>query len=151
MNINVITNELALKVPTIAKVIKIVKFQYCDSQDFVALLYNCIIFYTDKLFLQFNHEEQLFIVAHEIMHFMLREQKRDLKNKNKNEDLLNYVEDAWINQFLIKLGLTPPKEVVLIDDALNHSIDELYEMYLPKIDELKIWFTPINIDNLIKK
>lgn len=151
MDINIITNELILRVPAIAKVIKLVKFQHYDSQDFVALLYNSIIFYTDKLFSEFNHEEQLFIVAHEVMHFMIREQKRDLKNKNKNEDLLNYVEDAWINQLLIKFGLTPPKGAVLIEDALNYSIDELYEMYLPKIDELKIWFNPTNIDNLIKK
>lgn len=82
---------------------------------------------------------------------MIREQKRDLKNKYKNENLLNYVEDAWINKFLIKLGLTPPAGVVLIDDALNHSIDELYKMYLPKLSELKNWFNSINTDNLIKK
>lgn len=49
------------------------------------------------------------------------------------------------------LGLTPPKGVVLIDDALDHNIDELYKMYLPKLSELKIWFNPINTDNLIKK
>lgn len=97
MDINIITNELILKVPVIAKVTKLVKLQYFASQDFVALCHIDTIFYTDRLFSELNHEEQLFTVAHEIMHFMIREQKRDLKNKNKNEDLLNYVEDAWIN------------------------------------------------------
>jgi len=140
---------LTLRIPIIAKIIKLVKFQYCDSQEFIAIFHKDNIFYTDRLFSDFNHEEQLFTIAHEIMHFVIRQQKRDLKNKN--EDLLNYVEDAWINQLLIKFRLLPPKGVVLIDDALNYSIDEFYEMYLPKLSELKPWFNPINIDNIIKK
>ncbi|MBP3634931.1 MAG: hypothetical protein J6J17_00530 [Bacilli bacterium] len=151
MDVNKIINELNLRVPSIVKGIKLVKFQYCASQDFVALFYIDTIFYTDRLFLEFNHEEQLFIVAHEAMHFMIREQKRDLKNNNKNEELLNYVEDAWINQLLIKLGLTPPKDVVLIEDALNYSIDELYKMYLLRINEVKSYFCPVDIDSIIKK
>ena len=85
------------------------------------------------------------------MYFIIRGQKRDLKNKNKNEELLNYIEDAWINQLLIKLGLIPPKGVVLIDDALNYSIDEFYEMYLPRISEIKEWINPINTDDILKK
>ncbi|MDE5539578.1 MAG: hypothetical protein K2J20_03750, partial [Bacilli bacterium] len=92
-----------------------------------------------------------FIIAHEAMHFMIREQKRDLKNNNKNKDLLNFIEDAQINQLLINLGLTPPKGIVLIDDALNYTEDELYQMYLPKISEIKEWINPINIDDILKK
>lgn len=141
MDINVIINELILRFFTVFKKIKLVKFQYCVSQDFIVLFYTDTIFYTDRLFSEFNHEEQLFIVAHEIMHFIIREQKLNKKDNNKNDELLNYVEDAWINQFLIKLGLIPPKGVVLIDDALNHSIDELYKIYLSRI----------NIDNIIKR
>lgn len=50
MDINIITNELILKFPVIEKAIKLLKFQYFTSQNFVALYHVDTMFYTDRLF-----------------------------------------------------------------------------------------------------
>lgn len=133
--------ELAKRVPSLAKIIKMLKFQFCDVENAVAFLIKDTIFFTEELFREFNKEEQLFIIAHEMMHFVRNHSnKQFVSSKVKDPDLINFVEDAQINQILIKeFGLTPPKGIVILEDTLNYTEEELYCLLLPKILEIKGW------------
>lgn len=79
------------------------------------------------------------------------------RNVGKDPDLLNFVEDAIINQMLVQCGMTMPKGCINIPDALDYSVEELYMKYLPRIDEIREWMQAntyhlelTNIDDLIK-
>ena len=76
--------------------------------------------YLDKL--SFN--EQLFTFAHEICHIR---SNHILRSKGKNHKLWNIATDAVINALLKEDGLTMPKNIVDMPDAINYSAEEYYE------------------------
>ena len=84
----------------------------------------------------YTAEEQEFIIAHEILHIAFSHTHR---NPGRDRDLLNYVEDAIINQYLYKDGLPIPEGAVDVPDALDYSTEELYMKYLPELNEIKNW------------
>ncbi len=136
MDIGSILSKVAIKLPYLEKIVYQINFEYIQEADEVAFLKGKTIFYTNRLFLNFSDEEQAFIVAHEIMHFLFHE-KSVLKDLSKfDEDLVNFVEDAQINQILIKLNFIAPKDIVLLEDALNYEFDDLYNKLLPMKKEL---------------
>lgn len=138
MNIELIKSKISLKASVFEKVINKINFEHCNEENAVAFLRGTIIFYTDKLFLNFSEEEQLFIIAHEIMHYIRHcmTEKNDI-SKYKDEELLNFVEDAQINQILLKFGFISPSDVILLNDALEFTEDELYSLLFPRIIEIK--------------
>lgn len=82
------------------------------------------VYYNKKFMNSLNQSEQLFILAHEICHVALEHIKR-LKDRDLN--LWNIATDAIINAFLIKDGLTAPQGVIIINNALSYSSEELYK------------------------
>ena len=94
------------------------------------------IYYKEELFTDYSEEEVEFIIAHEILHIALR---HIFRNSGKDPDLLNYVEDAIINQLLVQNGQKMPEGLVDVPYALDYSVDELYMKFLPNLKEIKEW------------
>lgn len=90
--------------------------------------------YYNKMFMNsLGQSEQLFVLAHEICHVALEHIKR---LNDKNMHIWNIATDAIINAFLIRDGLTPPDGIVLINNALNYSSEELYKKLL--LEEIQV-------------
>ncbi len=132
-----IINNLLLRFPLFGNVIAHLEFKLTSSLVPAPIYTDGHTIYYKKDFLEdYTDDEKEFLVAHEIMHIVLN---HIFRNPDRDPDLLNYVEDAIINQLLIKCGMTMPEGGVYIEDALDYSVDELYMKYLPKIDEIKEW------------
>lgn len=93
------------------------------------------IFYKSEL-LEESEEEIEFTFCHELLHIVL---KHVFRNADKDPDLLNYVEDAVINQMLEKMGFKIPIGCVNIPDALDYSVEELYIRNLSSLEQIKSW------------
>lgn len=140
MNIELIISKIVSKVPMMEKIINQINFQHSLEENEVAYLRGTTIFFTDKLFLDFSLDEQQFIIAHEVMHYIRHSMTgKFVFPKNKDNVLLNFVEDAQINQFLLKKHFVAPSGVFLLNDALDYTEDELYNLLFPKILEIRGW------------
>ena len=134
-----------------------------DVETCAFLSYNeKTIYYRDSFLNDFSLEEQGFILAHELLHAIIHaNDNKHIKERylNSNRWLLNFVEDAYINQILIKAGFIPPKGVVLIaiENPENCNILDLYEKLEPYAKEIQYeyynntWTDNITIDELILK
>lgn len=137
MEIQDIINRLLLRFPLFGSVIVNLKFElvkslvpadtYTDGET---------IFFKESLFEDYTEDEREFIVAHEIMHIVL---SHVFRNIGRDPDLCNFVEDAIINQMLVRCGMTMPEGAVNVEDALSYSAEELYMKYLSRIDEIREW------------
>lgn len=137
MNLNQIINQVTIKLPFLAKIIRQIDFKHLETSSQVAFLQGNTLYYTDKLFSLFSFDEQIFIIAHEIMHYFIHQQHNPKTSRKYDEDLANFIEDAQINQILIKFNFTViPQGVVLLEDALDYQFDELHDMLLPIKKEL---------------
>ena len=137
MEINDIIKKLLLRYPLFGNVIANLEFKFTkEPVPAPAFTNGKCIFYKQEFIDDFSNDEKEFIIAHEILHIVLNHLFRNI---GKDKDLLNYVEDAIINQLLVKDGLTMPKGLVNIPDALDYSTEELYMKYLPKLDQIKEW------------
>ena len=137
MEINNIIKTLLVKYPLFGNVIA--NLQFCFSNDLVpapAYTNGKCVFYKQDFIDDYTDSEKEFIIAHEIFHIVL---SHLFRNVGRDRDLLNFVEDAIINQLLVRDGLTMPEGLVDIPDALDYSVDELYMKYLPKLEEIKEW------------
>lgn len=85
------------------------------------------IFYNPHFLEKLTEEEQKFSIAHEICHIAFDHIKR---SKNKNHKLWNTATDAVINALLKKDGLTAPKGIIDMPDAVNFSAEKYYERLL---------------------
>lgn len=133
---NIITNVL-LRYPLFGNVIANLEVKY-TTQNVPAPAFTDgrTIYYKDEFFEDFDDEEKEFIVSHEILHIVL---SHFFRNVGKDQDLLNFVEDAIINQLLVRDGLKMPDGLVDVPDALEYSVDELYMKFLPTIKIIKEW------------
>lgn len=137
MEINNIIKKVLFRYPIFGNVIANLKFQFTTEPVPVpAFTDERTIYYKQDFFTDFNDDEKEFVISHEIFHIVLNHLFRNL---GKDRDLLNYVEDAIINQLLIRDGLVMPEGLVYVEDALDYSVDELYLKLLPKLDEIKEW------------
>lgn len=137
MEINNIIKKLLIRYPLFGNII--VNLQFCLCSDLVpapAYTNGECIFYKQDFIDYFTDAEQEFIIAHEIFHIVLNHLSRNI---GKDKDLLNFVEDAIINQLLVRDGLTMPSGVIYIPDALDYSVEELYMKYLPYLQQIKEW------------
>lgn len=137
MEISSIIDNLLIKYPLFGNVI--VNLDFCYVNNFVnapAYTNGKCIFYKKEFFDDYTESEREFIIAHEVLHVVL---KHMFRNDGRDRDLLNFVEDAIINQLLARDGYTIPEGMVNIPYALDYSVDELYMMFLPKIEEIKVW------------
>ncbi len=153
--INNIVNRLLIKYPLFGNTIANLEFIYEDS-DIPAPAYTDgkHIYYTQDFLDNYIFEEKIFIIAHEVFHVALNHLFRNI---GKDTDLLNYVEDAIINQLLIRDGLKNPKDLVIVPDALEYSTEELYMRYLPQLEETKKWMKAntyhvvFDVDDILKE
>lgn len=137
MEISSIIKKVLFRYPIFGNVIANLKFQFTtEPVPAPAFTDGGTIYYKQDFFTDFNDDEKEFVISHEIFHIVLNHLFRNL---GKDRDLLNYVEDAIINQLLIRDGLVMPEGLVYVEDALDYSVDELYLKFLPKLDEIKEW------------
>lgn len=83
------------------------------------------ISYNSEFFQSLSKNEQVFVLAHELMHITLRHLTRAEGRDNK---IWNYATDAIINQILKRGGLPLVKGVIDCPDALPYSAEEYYEI-----------------------
>ncbi len=137
MEINNIIRNLLIRYPLFGNVIVNLQFKFTnESVPASAFTNGRCIFYKQEFIDDYFDDEKEFIVAHEIFHIVL---SHLFRNVGRDRDLLNYVEDAIINQLLVKDGLTMPEGLVDIPDALDYSTEELYMKYLPQLKQIKEW------------
>lgn len=137
MEINNIIKRILLRYPLFGNIIANLKVQHSnDPVPAPAYTDGDTIYYRDEFITEYNDAEKEFIVGHEIFHIVL---SHLFRNIGRDRDLLNYVEDAIINQLLGRDGLTMPDGLVNIEDALDYSVDELYMKLLPQINQIKKW------------
>lgn len=83
------------------------------------------IYYNSSFFQSLSKDEQVFILAHELMHITLKHLSRLEK---RNIEIWNYATDAVINQILRKNGLPLVAGVIDCPEALSFSAEEYYEI-----------------------
>jgi predicted metal-dependent peptidase len=83
------------------------------------------IYYNSSFFQTLSKDEQVFIIAHELMHITLKHLSRV---EDRNMEIWNYSTDAVINQILKKNGLPLVEGVIDCPDALSFSAEEYYEI-----------------------
>lgn len=137
MQLNNIIKEILFKYPLFGNVIVNLEFRHTsENVNAPAFTDGKRIYYKDEFLKNYNDDEKMFIILHEIFHIVL---SHLFRNEGKDPDLLNYVEDGIINQLLVHNGLIMPEGLVNIEDALDYSVDELYMKYLPKLKIIKQW------------
>lgn len=137
MEINNIIDGILFRYPLFGNVIVNLEIKYIDENvPAPAFTDGKAIYYKDEFLTDYDDEEKEFILAHEIFHIVL---SHLFRNIGRDQDLLNYVEDAIINQLLIRDGLKMPDGLVFLEDALDYSVEELYMKFLPEINKIKNW------------
>ena len=137
MEINSIIKQVLFRYPIFGNIIANLDFKFTTkSVPAPAFTDGSTIYYKQQFLNDFNNEEKVFVISHEIFHIVLNHLFRNI---GKDRDLLNYVEDAIINQLLIRDGLVMPEGLVYIEDALDYSVEELYLKFLPELNEIKEW------------
>ena len=135
MEINSIIKKVLFRYPIFGNVITNINFKFTTKPvPAPSFTDGRTIYYKQEFFTDFTEDEREFIISHEIFHIVL---SHLFRNIGKDEDLLNYVEDAIINQLLIRDGLVMPDGLIYVEDALDYSVDELYLRYLPHLEEIK--------------
>ena len=137
MEINSIVRNLLIRYPLFGNIIANLNFVYTNSTvPAPAYTDGSNVYYKQEFIDNFTDEEKEFIIAHELFHIVLSHLSRNI---GRDRDLLNYAEDAIINQLLFRDGLSMPQGLVDVPDALDSSTDELYMRYLPQLEEIKKW------------
>jgi len=102
------------------------KVSFIESKNVrTASTSGTIIFYNSEFFSSISKDEQLFTLAHEFLHIILKHIPR---LKGKDIEIWNYATDAVINQMLLKMGFHMPLGLIDCPDAINYSSEEYYEM-----------------------
>ena len=137
MEINSIIKKLLIRYPLFGNIIVNLNFKFSNwSFHAPAFTDGRSIFYNQDFIDNYSDEKKEFILAHEIFHVALNHLFR---NVGRDKYLLNFVEDAIINQLLVRDGLVMPEGVVDIPDALDYSVEELYMKYLSQLNEIREW------------
>lgn len=137
MEINSIIRKLLVRYPLFGNAIVNLDFRFTNKPvPAPAFTDGRCVFYKQEFIDDYSDDEKEFIIAHEIFHVVL---SHLFRNVGRDKDLLNYVEDAIINQLLVRDGLTMPEGLVDIPDAFDYSTEELYMKYLPQLQQIKAW------------
>lgn len=106
--------------------------EYQDKVSFIesknvktASTSGTIIFYNSEFFSSISKDEQLFTLAHEFLHIILKHIPR---LEGKDIEIWNYATDAVINQMLLKMGFHMSLGLIDCPDAINYSSEEYYEI-----------------------
>lgn len=137
MEISKIISSLLLRFPLFGSIIVNLNFELTNQAiKSPAFTNGKTIYYKQEFIDNYSFADKEFTFAHEIFHVVLQ---HSFRNAGKDKDLLNFVADGIINQLLLKSGLTMPEglEIIVIPDALDYSVDELYMKYLPNLEEIR--------------
>ena len=106
-----------------------------NSSVQVACTTGNTIYYNASFFETLTKDEQVAIMAHELMHILLKHLDRQ---KERDLELWNYATDAVINQILKTNGLPLVDGVIDCPDALSFSAEEYYDIVKakPNCDEI---------------
>ena len=124
-NINEVIKNLLIRYPDFLGIIQNVEFRKFDGAT--AATDGYIIYYNESYLSSLSMQEQIFVLAHEILHIALN---HILRSEGKNHEIWNYATDAVINQLLKRDGLRLCSGVIDVADALNYTAEELYERKL---------------------
>ena len=129
-DIQTLKDRLLVKYPAFASTI--VNANYYEKPIPTLCTDGKDIYYNPDFLNGLSFNEQLFVLAHEICHICSHHIER---SKDKNPNLWNIATDAVINMLLKEDGLTMPKNVVNIPDAINYSAEEYYEKLLKEQEQ----------------
>jgi predicted metal-dependent peptidase len=133
-NINSVINRTLIYFPIFKIIISNIKFIEKNSVNTACT--NCnTIYYNSDFFQTISLDEQVSVIAHELMHITLKHISR---MEDRDIEIWNYATDAVINQIIKKNGLPLVEGVIDCPDALDYSAEEYYEMVKnrPDCDEL---------------
>ena len=124
-NLEKVKDRLLVKFPAFASTIINAKYY---STNVPTLCTDGKNIYYNPIFLNnLSFDEQLFCLAHEICHIC---SNHIMRSKDKNQKIWNIATDAVINMLLKEEGLTLPQTVIQIEDAINYSAEEYYDILL---------------------
>lgn len=133
-DINSVINRTLIYFPIFKILINNIQFIE-DNSEKTACTNGNTIYYNSSFFQKLSKDEQVFIIAHELMHITLKHLSR---LEERDIEIWNYATDAVINQILKSNGLPLVEGVIDCPDALSFSAEEYYEMIKnrPNCEEL---------------
>ncbi len=123
-NINSVIDRTLIYFPIFKIIINNIQFVENNNMK-TACTNGNTIFYNPSFFQDLSKDEQVFTIAHELMHITLKHLSR---LEERDIEIWNYATDAVINQILRKNGLPLVEGVIDCPDALSFSAEEYYEM-----------------------
>lgn len=123
-DINSVINRTLIYFPIFKILINNIHFVENNSMQ-TACTNGNTIYYNSSFFQSLSKDEQVFIIAHELMHITLKHLSR---LEERDIEIWNYATDAVINQILKNNGLPLVSGVIDCPDALSFSAEEYYEM-----------------------
>lgn len=129
-NINSVIDRTLIYFPIFKILINNIHFIENNSMT-TACTNGNTIYYNSSFFQTLSKDEQVFIIAHELMHITLKHLSR---LEERNMEIWNYATDAVINQILRKNGLPLVEGFIDCPDALSFSAEEYYEIVKNRSD-----------------
>jgi len=123
-NINSAINRTLIYFPVFKIIINNINFVEKESVK-TACTDGNTIYYSPSFFQSLSSNEQVAIIAHELMHITLKHLSR---KEDRDIEIWNYATDAVINQLLKRNGLPLVDGVIDCPDALDYSAEEYYEL-----------------------
>ncbi len=129
-NINSVIERTLIYFPIFKLLINNIHFAQNNNEQ-TACTNGDTIYYNSSFLQTLTKDEQVFILAHELMHITLKHLSR---LENRNMEIWNYATDAIINQLLKQNGLPLVEGVVDCPDALSYSAEEYYDIIANRSD-----------------
>ncbi len=130
LNINSVINRTLIYFPVFKILTNNIHFVEDNSMP-TACTTGDTIYYNSSFFQSLSKNEQVFIIAHELMHITLKHLSR---LEDRDMEIWNYATDAVINQILKSNGLPLVKGVIDCPDAVSFSAEEYYEIVKNRSD-----------------
>ncbi len=134
MDLKKIVKEIILKYPYFRSDIEDVEI-ILDNSEETAATDGINIFYNSDFLESLNFEEQIGVVAHEILHIIFKHTDRI---KDRNHYCWNIACDAVINANLEKDNLKLPQGAVNIPNARTYNVETLYNILIENSTNLNI-------------
>lgn len=125
-DINQIRRNLLIGYPLFGSVISNVNFISTVGVETAATDGKNIL-YNEDYFSKLTKSEQTFLLAHEILHISFKHMQR---KQNRDLNAWNIATDAVINALLVNDGLTMPKGMIYMEEAIKYNCEELYEIII---------------------
>lgn len=122
-NLDEIKRKMLVKYPFFGSIISNVTFKETKGVN-TAATDGEVIVYNEDFMNSLPIDDQIFVLAHEVMHIAFNHIKR---GKDKNHDVWNIATDAVINAFLKKDGFDVREDFVYYEDAINYNAEQYYE------------------------